>query len=209
MKVGEILTEEVMVTLDELYNEPRFREMSEEELARFISQNPTKIEDTISAGDYYRLPPVGYKDDDDKARNLIAYFKEHPLKEEPIRLKEGMGVVNATTEQKIAVEKLARECGLTVYDTLDDGWEAFRYRGDIIVSCLGCSVTHPVTFREFCQAILNEPQKPKEETVKLNNRYRAVIWSGGVNLTLNGKIETSFPLSIIDDLVAAKERVTK
>ena len=292
-----------MVTLDELFNNPRFRKMSEEELAEWIAR-PTTIADTISNPDYWKLEPAESNLNKKelslaKARNLIAkwkaeeksipepenlhsrrdarvwaeYYCKHnpeasldimtgwfanammamhdsiyqnnfvtPKEEQPIRLKEGMGVLNATREQKIIVEKLARECGLTVYDTLDDGWEAFHYRGDIIVSCHGYYVTHPVTFREFCQAILNEEKpkrqpvdmgkwsvcnqcnqrmcyceerqvdrswKPKEETVKLNSRYKAVIWSGGVNLMLNGKTETSFPLSIVDELVAAKERVTK
>ena len=202
-----------MVTLDELYNEPRFREMSEEELADVLYSKMDFV-------DVSNIEPInknrsGYHECVVKARNLIAKWKaeEKSIPEKkPLRLKEGMGVVNATLEQQKAIVEIAETVGLNYeFSCLGepDSFGSAGFNGKYIESVRESVVKHPVTFREFCQAILNEPEKPKEETVKLNNRYRAVIWSGGVNLMLNGKTETSFPLSIVDELVAAKERVTK
>ena len=244
-----------MVTLDELYTQPRFREMSEVDLLHFILENPTKTEDTISVRDYYNLPPVGYRDVNKKASNLIAYFKKHPLKEEqPIRLKEGMGVVNATLEQQKAIVALASVIGVGVSEILSNlklphytiYWQSSEreiwYQGTD-----GKPLSHPVTFREFCQAILNEEKpkrqpvdmgersicnqcnqrmchceerqvdrswKPKEETVKLDgeNVYISIRKDDCLLFAKISSVisfECIFPLSIIDDLVAAKERITK
>ncbi len=212
-----------MITLEQLRTERRFRQIGERELINLI------LSREIDGNTYHELEGL---DGEQKARNLIQYFKDNPFPEEPLTLKEGMGVLNATKQQQLAVYELYGAMGGNV-----GAWVISDIKkGDFVASphlvylneyagVLNAiwresdkeSITIPVTFEQFIQAILNTPAKPKEVKVKWNGNWDIVFKDGramierscGVGALEHNEETMSAPLSVIDELVKAKNKVSR
>lgn len=128
-----------------------------------------------------------------------------------LTLQEGMGVKDATDNQKHAIIYLCRAEGFPI-DKMNGTIDRLNSYRDIYFDgqeIIGCSyIKTPVTFEQFISAILNTPQKPKEVEVKIG---KATITFNGENKT----IKMNFPEGYVgltfdelDKLVRAKNEVS-